>query len=385
MLPALLAQDRLIAMYANSGQKADAFAISRALLNRWSGRYGQGNLSTLLLRARIARTAAFTGELKHADRELRVVLAQVKKAEPASQEIRVVLKEWLGVALAADTTALTTHAHELVAVEAYIRASHAGYLGEFAENYQESEVNYREAIDVIARLLGEDAESTASARMGLAITLANSGRTQDAKDIMLRTEGFFESSLPPTHWLRATPLHHRGRIELERQKSAAATALLDQALTLCIGGGCSQRIAEEIHYDLGRAHDQSGDLKRAIDIYRKSLGTYERLRGPNHVGCVKRRLSLADALRRVGNHAEAAAVLSGVTPEALNALPAPHLVVADHKRVQGLLWAESGEFAKSQGAFAESLKIFEHRLGSNHWRTLRTRAELAKAEKRPAP
>lgn len=380
-LPALLALDRLIPIYIDSGRRADTTTLSTKLLDKWTARYGHTNLSTMLLRARLARRAAFVGEIKRADAEFRAILAEVKKSDPKSQDARIVLQEWLGVTLATNASTLTSDARVLATVEAHIKASYAGYLGEFAENHRESELRYREALDVMLKLLGEDAESTASARMSLASTLALAGRPNEAEDFITLAEKFFESSLPAGHWLRATPIHHRGRIALEQQRAASAISLLDRALNLCVSGGCSQRIAEEIRYDLGRAHHLSGNLDLAVEIYSRSLMVYERLRGPNHIGCVKRRLSLTDALRSSGRNAEARETLSGVTSEALDALPAPHLVVADYKRIQGLLWAADGEFAKARAALSESLEIVEHRLGNNHWRTLRARAELAKAGK----
>jgi len=177
------------------------------------------------------------------------------------------------------------------------------------------------------------------------------------------------------------PRFVRGRIALEQQRSTDAMAELDAAMALCFEGGCSPRISEEVHYDLGRAHDQLGHMEQAVNIYRKSLSTYELLRGPNNIGCLKRRLSLADALRRVGRTREASELLAGLAPGTLEALPPPHLVVAEFRRIQGLLWIEDRQWAKGQVALGESLTIVEQRLGADHWRTERARTELAQAVK----
>jgi DNA-binding winged helix-turn-helix (wHTH) protein/tetratricopeptide (TPR) repeat protein len=378
-LPALLALDRLVPIYSDRGRRAEAVVIAGKLVDLWIASYGQANLSTLLLRARLARNLAFLGNIKKADTELRRIAVALPLAEPPPEETRVILQEWLGVTLAADISDLITDANAREAVAAHTNAIHAGVLGEFAEDYRESESRYREALPIMSKLFGENSENTASAQTGLAIVLAMTGGFEEARERIRGAEGFFNSALPQKHWLRAAPKLYKGHIELEQHSPVAALAELDGALALCIEGGCSPRIAEEIQYDRGRAYEQLGQLEQAIDIFRKSLTTYELLRGPDHIGCLKRRISLADALRRAGRLADAASTLAGVTSEALGALPAPHLVVADYKRAQGLLWMENRELAKGRVALGESLEIFEQRLGNSHWRTQRVRAELARA------
>ncbi len=381
-LPALLALDRLIPIYADSGRRVEAIAIAERLVDHWVASYGRTNLVTLLLRARVARFLAFLADIKKADAELRLIAVDLPFADPPPDETRVSLKEWLGITLAADISGLTTDADVREAIAAYTNAVHAGVLGEFAEDYRESEARYRAVLPIVSKLFGEDSEATAWTQMGIAMSQISRGQIAEARERIERAEEFVDSSLPPKHWLRAIPKLYKGRIELEQHSPAAAAVELDRALALCVEGGCPPRIAEEIQYDRGRAYEQLGQPEQAIGIFHKSLGTYELLRGPNHIGCLKRRISLADALRRAGRLADAAATLGGVTPEALDALPPPHLVVADHKRVQGLLWLENREFEKSRVALGESLKIFEHRLGRGHWRTRVVRTELAQVAKR---
>jgi len=278
---------------------------------------------------------------------------------------------------------LITDANAREAIAAHTSLRHASVLAEFAEDYRESESKFRAALPIVSKLFGEDSETEASAQLSLAMVLASRGQVAEARERNRLAKQFFDSSLPPRHWLRAIPRLNEGRIELEQHNPATAIGELDRALALCIEGGCPPRVAEEIQYDRGRAYEQLGRLEQAINIFRKSLTAYELLRGPDHIGCLKRRISLADALRRAGRSADAASTLAGVTPEALDALPPPHLVVADYKRVQGLLWMEDRELTKGPAALSESIEIFEHRLGSDHWRTQRARTELAQAQAAP--
>lgn len=375
-IPALLALDRLVPIYSDHGRLEDAREICRRLVDEWGRRYGRVNLSTLLLRARVARAMAFGGELKNADSEFSAVFADLPRAEPLHIGTKVVLKEWLGVALAADASGLTSSADVMEAVQAYMNSAYGGYLGEFAERYGEALPKYRSALAVMSRLFGEDAEITASIRMSLALTGALAGQQSDVEEQMRQAQGYFDLSLPPAHWLRSTPRLLKGRIAIELQRPDDAIAALESAKTLCDEGACPPRIAEEIRYDLGRAHDQLGRLGSAIALYQSSLAAYEQLRGRRHLGSLKRRISAADALRRADRTLEASTMLSGVTPEALDALPSPHLVVADFKRVQGLLWVEDREVAKGRAALEQSLEIFERQLGGSHGRTKRVRTEL---------
>ena len=378
-LPALLALDRLLSIYAERHPRTEIVAISTKLLDNWTSRYGQTNLSSLLLRARIARTLAFSGELKRADRELRAVLSELDLAGSVSEETRIILKEWLGAALTTDTSGLTTDTYIREAVVATVMGAHAGYLVEFAEDYRQGEASYRKLLPVLPKLFGDNGEIVAFSRLGLALAMSALERYERAQEEIQQTENFLESSVTSKHWLRAVPPLIRGRVRLEQRRPTDAIDEFENAMTACALSECAPRITEEIHYGLGQGYDQLGRLEHSIDLYRSSLAAYELLREPSHYGCLKRRVSLADALRRSGKLAEASATLAGITPEALEALPPPHLIVADFKRVQGLLWMENQEFEKSRVAFGESLEIFEHRLGSSHWRTRRTRAELAQA------
>lgn len=154
-------------------------------------------------------------------------------------------------------------------------------------------------------------------------------------------------------------------------------AAFDAALGLCMRG-CAPRLVEEIRYGQALAYDQHGDLARAIVMYRESINAFDRLRGRDHLGSLRRRLNLADALRRSGRPDEAAAVIAEIKPSALEALPAPHLVVADYKRMRGLLLLDRDP-GQAHGQLAEALKIVESRLGEEHPRSGRVRVELGVA------
>jgi eukaryotic-like serine/threonine-protein kinase len=380
-LPALLALERLTAMYSERGRRSAAIDAAQALLGRWTNKYGPRNLSTLLLRARMARLSGHLGHLSTADRELRAVFDDLPRAAPLTDQTRVVLKEWLGFALAADTSRLDSHADMLSAVEAYIKIIRAEYYGAFAEDCRASAAGYAELLPTLIDQLGRDSEAVAASRFALAGALAACGRPEQARPQLQEAQVFFELRLPEQHWTHGVNELIKGRLELERQDATGALHHLEKALTLCEEQACSPRVSEEIQYDIARAHTLAGHHELAIGLYRRTLTSYELLRGPDVVGSLKRRLSLADALRTVGERELALDAIAGVSQRALDSLPAPHLIVAEFKRVKGLL-AMSQANDEAQTLLEESLAIVEYRLPEHHWRTQRARIELARARAR---
>lgn len=372
-LPALLSMDRLIPLYVERGQLAEGVGLSEKLIADWERQYGHSSLSALLLRTRIARLFAQLGHLKRAEAEFRDILGSIPAA-PVTGETKVVLKEFLGWVLTADTSALVTHEQIVQASEAYITAMYAGYLWDFAEDYSQSAAKYGESLPILSKLLGSQNEMTASAALGLGLSLCYLAQFEAGRDEIVRADGFFES-LPPRHWFRVIPVFFRGRVEIEQQESAKGIAYLNAAMSFCSESDCAPRLREEIRFDLARAYDQLGQLERAIDLYRQSLATYEQLRGTDHIGSIRRRLSLADALRRSRKPLESLTALANIRPEALDALPPPHLVVGEHKRIHGLLLRQEHS-ERAQALLREALTIFELRLGSDHPRTKRLRAQI---------
>lgn len=382
-LPALLSMERLIPIYVERGHLAEATVLAGQLVGGWERRYGHFDLSTLVLRARVSRLFAQAGELIRAKSELNSIFADLPRADRPTAETRLVLKEFFGWILSADTSALKTDRAVAEASAAYIASVQAGYLLDFAEDFRQAAQRYREALPIFSRLLGADSETTAIAEMSLALALLELGEHEESADHLNRAETIFAASLPPQHWLLAPVRLTRGRLELARRHPAAAIDVLKSALSLCLKAECAPRLLEELKYDLARSYDQLGDTERAIDGYRQSLAAYELLRGANHIGCVKRRISLADALRRTGNVREAVGALKQIESIALTQLPPPHLVVAEYKRTAGLLCLNEPREARKH--LEDSLEIFEYRLGSNHFRTARARTDLALVASEASP
>jgi eukaryotic-like serine/threonine-protein kinase len=379
-IPALLSIDRLIPIYVERGRIAEGLALSDKLLAGWKREYGESDLSTLLIRARVARHSSHAGELNKADAEFRAALAKLPEAPPPSESAKALLKVFLGWILAADTSRLLTDEEVTSVVAAYIKSSYAGHLSDMAEDYLQSVSTYREVLPTLSKLMRSDSEETADAQMGLGLGLALLGHFDEGADYIANAEQFFDSSLPPSHWLRVPSRLIRGRLELERRRPKQAMSALTEALRLC-SEGCSPRLVEEIRYELARSYEQLGDIDRAIGAYRQTIDAFDQLRGPNHIGSLKRRLSLADALRRTNRPIESAAVLAKIDAGALDALPAPHLVVAEHKRIQALLVLDADP-ERARSHLEQSLNIVEFRLGKTHARSARARAELSAAIQR---
>jgi tetratricopeptide (TPR) repeat protein len=376
-LPALLSIDRAIPLYVERGEIKKGIDLSRKLLSIWEREFGANELSTLLLRTRAARLYDQAGEIKSADAEFRSILAALPAAPPPSNEMRVLLKDLLGWIIAVDTSALSTDEQISQVSRAFVTSTYAGHLSEFNEDHLEAVAKYRDALPMLYTLLGNDNEAIAVVNFSLGVALAMAGHYEEGSGYIDAGEKVLDNTLPPQHWLRVLPRFARGKLELERGSATEASAALTAALNLC-GNGCSPRLAEEIHHDLAKAYDDLGLADQSINAYRRTVQRFDLLRGPNHIGSVKRRLGLADALRRNGNPKEAAAVLAQIAPTALDELPRPHLVIASYNRIKGLLTLKTDR-DHGLGLLEDSLRIFEQRLGSSHSATKRVRAELAAA------
>jgi hypothetical protein len=168
-------------------------------------------------------------------------------------------------------------------------------------------------------------------------------------------------------------------LRLEQRRSGEAAQLANEALSLC-SEGCTPRIRSEYLLAAGRAYDQMGSQDRAVEALQISLETYEKFRGSNHIGTIKRRISLADALCNSRKVAEGARVLAQINPAALAELSPSHPVRADLERLEAAIALENKNFTVALKMLEESYRIFRERFGPKHWRTERVRNELNRAQ-----
>jgi tetratricopeptide (TPR) repeat protein len=369
----LMAMDRLVWVYLEVGRHQEASRLSGRLRELWESRLQGSDLSLLIVRTRIARTALSTGAYGVAEEELRGVLREVATSDRATPLSMRLLKAWLGVAPAEEAAPRV--------LEAYAKLLLAGnVLEEFGDGHDEAAAILEDSLATFSAVLGDEAELTALARFTMAVVLANVGQYERAEGLALQMRDSFDRVLPEGHYARSLSRLALGRLRAEQRRYQDAAALLKEAVDLCKDeNGCPPRLRFEFLWNLGRTHVEAGHGDTAAEILRSTLEVAHQIWGENHQFSLLVRTSLADALRQTGAIKEAAAALSAIDPSTIAGLRPYQQAKGDLHRVQGLIQFEQGEHAAAVASLERSLGILERRLGATHWRSSRTRSELQAA------
>jgi len=380
--PTLLVLDSLSWALAAQGTPNEALTISEQLRTYSQAKSGERNPAILMLRARLAATLVNSGLFSEGEQEFKAVLAELPSSGPLPEKSRGLLKQWLGILMTADISRLTTQASVSSAVTAYVKALLcAYYLLQYAEDYRETEALIREALDEFRDLFGERHELVAFSRTVLTYTLIAVGRYDEAERHFALARDSYLSLLPADHFAHGVNMGALGRLLLERGRPSEATPVLTKALGLCTRtNGCPPTNIATLNQWLGESFQKVGRWDEALNALTTALVVVEKVRGPIHVDSLRKRVQLADALRESGNRKQATEMLNVVPRAILGALPARNQVVADFRRVEGLLWLEQHEPKQAELALRESLRTVSHRFGEKHWRTDRARRELALAQ-----
>ena len=371
----LMALDRLAWVYMESGRGAEALALCDEIGHLWDSRLPKNDLGRLIVRTRIARTLAALGSYERAERELTGVLSSgVDTATPSAHTL-LLFKQWLGVEPSAGKAPLV-----LVAYTNLLLA--ANVLLEVGDNYEEVELRVRDSLATLSRTIGDENDVSAFARLALAIVLAEKGAGAEAEVHASRVHRFFNKSLSERHYLRGYATLALGRVRIAQDRHAEAVALLRHAVNLCADDTtCPDRVRSEFLWGLGTGLSESGNALSAIDAFRASLDTQEKVRGHTHDRTLRTRIGLADALRQAALFDQSAAVLSAIGRDTVGALRPYQQSRAELRRAEGLLYLDTRRFDEAVSALRESFDIFNRRFGGAHWRTRQVRAELDKAVK----
>lgn len=375
--------ERLAWIYTNENRKADALVLADTIREGWARHVSRNGLSMLAVRARIARLRAFAGDYSGAKLELQSVIAQLPSSGPSDGFTVVFLQEWLGFAITTDVSRLNSDESLREVIAASAEASlGANILLEHEEKYPEAEALLRRALARFSTELG-DSVPTAITQWTLGHVLGVLGRFAEAEEHIRRSQIFLSSWLPPTHWLHSHPIAMLARVRIEEDQAISAVSLAREALRHCEKGGCSTHARSAFEYDLGRALEKRGDWTAAVQVFETLSKTLEEVRGKDDIETLRSKVRLASALIGAGSLPAALTVASGLDKGALGRLPSDHQIIADLRRVEGLLWRQSGRTDLAQASLAEALRIVAGRFGEKNWRTAQARAELALAANPP--
>ena len=370
--PTLMALDRLGWAQLETGRSSEALAIAGQLAELWKLHLAPTDLASLMVRLRGARFKLVAGDIREAEKDLLAVIGESPGGNPSSPMVKMFFQQWLGLEPPPElaSEAFASYANLLLAFNA---------LEELGDEKHEAEPRLRDALASFAKIWGRETELSAMTCVALSIVLAHEGTTAEAERFASRAMTFFDETFPARHFARAIPKLGMFRLRVEQRRLAEATALARESVDLCPPqSACPARMRAELLWELGRIHLEAGRWQEAVDTLRSALEINERLRGGEHVLSFRIRVGMADGLIQIGKTKDASEVLAGIDREARNRLLPYQEANADLHRAEGLLFLANGELDRARPALQEALNITARRKGSNHWRSDRVRAELAR-------
>lgn len=361
----MLAKERLASIYADHGRPQDARKLAEELRTYWLGA-DSTQLSTLLWRARIAKTLMFVGEYASAEHDLRTVLAALSDHSVNTADTKGLSEQWIGAVPGEDKDMpkfLLAHANDLL----------SALLGQLGDRYEEAEERARISLAVYEGTGEGGSDLIAFTRLRLGAILYYRAKYDEAEAHFEKARDFYDNWLPAAHNHRGLPRFWLGLVQLERQRPKDAIALLEEARSYC-HNSCPVRVLSSYLRALGRAYHALGSWQDAVNTLTKARALATQI-GFRHVLAEAPTIDLAESLRAAGRHAEAEKVLNEVSLEVLAALP-NHQVRADYLLVRGKLNLNKGQFVEGAASLREAARILELRLGTGHWRTRLIRNEL---------
>ncbi|HXA10241.1 MAG TPA: tetratricopeptide repeat protein, partial [Chthoniobacterales bacterium] len=261
-------------------------------------------------------------------------------------------------------------------------------LGDLARS-ADAEVHLRRAIEILTREIGAMHAKVAEARAALGRSLADTGQFDDAAEQFDKAQELAAGSFPLETGIAVRTRYFRALLFLQMDAPEKAEPLLAQivasqdahsAADLKARTGSAPEVDRTgpVRRALGEAYAREGKIDAAIIALQRAVAISERADGAQHPDTQSTRLSLAECLVAEGRDAEARAILTTPTMN-LAALPAVHPIVAQLRRVNGLLAQHEGNVEQARKSFGDSLAILQSLYGSQHWRVIRARQEFERA------
>ncbi len=218
----------------------------------------------------------------------------------------------------------------------------------------------RRAAAIRERGLAPGHPDLAESMFGRAMMSTTQGRLDDS--LYRRAIALTETALGPEHPILAERLvayaiaiRSQFRFEEARQLIERALAIHERAL------GENLLTARTLNA-LGVNYVWAGDFERAVPVFERNLAMARSVVGRNHRDVAKVLLDLGDLVSRLGNEAEARAMLEESISIMEAVLPADDLLLALGLDMLGQHYAASGEAGRALAAYQRSLHIRRRRL-----------------------
>lgn len=329
---------------------AESVALYDEVLGQWERRFGAHQTKVMELRPEVAWANFNAGAFQAATDQLRTFIEDTSKTAGADPRMLASARSRLGSFLNA--------------------------LG----HYDEAEPLMRQVVAEQSKLLGDNQLETSVSRMIHGSALMDLGRTDEAETELLAADAAIHKWVGPEDPFIATSGTYLARLRLEQNRPGEAETLLKHAIRIREASfGPDTSIVGWTRHMLAEVYQRQGRLKEAEASMAQALAVGEKVDGASHPFSLKQRVGLADILREQGDFVRAGATLRAIALSTVAGLPDRHPFLANLRREEGLLWLNEKQYDKARAALTEALQIYQLRHGSEHWRTLRARAELAKA------
>jgi eukaryotic-like serine/threonine-protein kinase len=253
----------------------------------------------------------------------------------------------------------------------------------------EAATHLRRAVDILTRASGSQDEKVMEARAALGRSLALAGRYDEAASELARAQELAARTAAPDSWPAQQLRYFQALLLLEQDLPDKAEPILAHILSAretraAASAQSHPTLPPErdrtgpVRQALGEAYAREGKYDDAIVTLQSAVAVSERTDGVHHPATLTARVSLAECLAAQGRDSEARAVLAASAAD-LAALPAVHPIVAQLGRANGLLAQHEGNVDEARKWFGQSLAILQTLHGTQHWRVIRARQELARA------
>jgi len=313
---------------------------------------------------------------------------QVDSRFPGSPEVRAALRETLGATFLGlgRLDAAETELSEAIRLrESSSGAEHHDALGARRlltelliekDEHESAADNILRCIEISNRHHGEEAPTTISLRVDLAILRTQMGFADEAESILRDVLEVLVVTPGETHelTLRARSslgitLNYQGRLS-EAEAIHAETLELAEAAY-----GPGHELARNALMNLALMHYQRRDFAMAESLLRRAL---EQARASNSVDAHFYVKSLADALTLQGKHAEAESLFREALDDARESLGSEHPVVLPYFGDLADALLEGGELSAAEDVLREGLDIALRTLGPNHGHSIELYYALAR-------
>ncbi|MGQ0618663.1 MAG: tetratricopeptide repeat protein [Panacagrimonas sp.] len=319
-----------------------------SVLARGREQLGPGHPQVLKLNLDIAHQRFSLGEWRHAADDLRRLIEDAKSDAEANRELLGSAEIHLGRALAS--------------------------LGQFKASAEAQ----RESLSHLGA--GATSVELAMAHLFLGQSLIELERFGEAESELSRALEIFRPWVVGENSVQLMSVQFLlGQLRLRQGRADESVAILEKVVAAAAALDWTRTADHTYEYRawLARAYDGAGHKEMALPTMQKALEVSLGTLGPRHPMSQNIRLGLADILRRTSGPAAARTALAAVDLQVLTGLGPDHPLLAELRRVEGLLALAEQRPDEARRNLSEAQRIYELRYGPAHAFSRRAAAELA--------